>query len=473
MAETFPSHFLWGGAVAANQCEGAWDQDGKGPSTADHYTAGSHKIPREITPALDPEKEYPSHEAIDFYHHYKEDIALLAGMHFKAFRFSIAWSRIFPNGDEREPNEEGLAFYDSLLDELEKYGIEPIVTISHYENPMHLTLAYGGWANKRLIDLYLRYAKVLFTRYRGRVKYWITFNEINSATLPFGAYINCGMILRDNENTDHERLNAMHNMLVASAAAVEAAHDIDPACKVGCMLAYLAAYPINCAPENQIAALEYDNFHNMIAGDVHVRGEYPYFAESYFEKRGVKLAVTEEEKRILRRGKVDFYSFSYYMTNCVGNAEGLEETSGNLAGGYKNPYLEASAWGWQIDPVGLRWTLNRLYGRYQIPLMIVENGLGARDEVTSDGKIHDGYRIDYLRRHIAEAGKAIADGVDLFGYLSWAPIDLVSASTGEMAKRYGFLYVDRDDNGGGDGKRIPKDSYDWYRRVIDSNGKDL
>ncbi|MDO5601387.1 MAG: family 1 glycosylhydrolase [Oscillospiraceae bacterium] len=473
MMKAFPEGFLWGGATAANQIEGAWREDGKGPSTADMQTGGGLHTPRRVTPVLEASAFYPSHEAIDFYHHYREDIALFAEMGFQVFRLSIAWSRIFPHGDDPKPNEQGLAFYDRVFDELEKYGIEPLVTISHYELPFSLTQKYGGWRDRRLIGLYLDYAKVLFKRYKGRVKYWLTFNEINSAMLPPGAYLSQGMILKEEENTPAIRMQALHHQLVASALAVRAAHRIDPACKVGCMLCYLDSQPLTCAPEDVLLAQYTDQTVNLLCGDVQIRGAYPAFTRRYFEKEHIRLETMPEDEAALRRGRVDFCAISYYMSNCVSARAGVEEVSGNLMGGYKNPHLETSQWGWQIDPAGLRWTLNHLYGRYGIPLMVVENGLGAEDKPGPGGEIEDDYRIDYLRRHIEQLRLAAEDGVELMGYTAWGPIDLVSASTGEMKKRYGFIYVDKQDDGSGTLERRKKKSFYWYKKVIASNGAAL
>lgn len=471
--KTFKKDFLWGGATAANQLEGAWNLDGKGPSTADHFTGGSHTVPRQITPVLKDDAWYPNHDGIDFYHKYKEDIALFAEMGFKVFRMSIAWSRIFPNGDDIEPNEAGLEFYDKVFDELHKYGIEPLVTISHYENPMKLTTVYGGWRNKKLIDFFVRYAEVVFDRYKNKVKYWLTFNEINGVTTEFGAYLCGGMILTKAENTYDVRMNALHSMLVASAKAVQIGHKINPDFKIGCMIVNMTTYAINCNPENEMLNLKHNQIMNMLAGDVHVRGEYPSYAERFFEENNVKLDIADGELDELKKGTVDFYSLSYYMTNCEGKVDGAAKTSGNLLGGLVNPYLEASSWGWQIDPIGLRYTLNVLYDRYRIPLMVVENGLGATDTVEADGSINDDYRIEYLKKHIEQMHEAVKDGVDLIGYTTWGPIDLISASTGEMKKRYGFIYVDKNDDGTGTLERSRKKSFYWYKKVIESNGSVL
>lgn len=470
---TFRDDFLWGGATAANQFEGAWREGGKGASISDHITGGSHTVPRRITVELEPDAWYPNHDGIDFYHHYKEDIKLFAEMGFKVFRMSIAWTRIFPNGDDALPNEEGLKFYDAVFDELKKYNIEPLVTLSHYETPMNLAVKYGGWRNKALIDLFVKYAETVMNRYKDKVKYWLTFNEINGVIAPFGAYMAGALLLDEDDNQEEVRFNALHNMLVASAKVVQVGHSINPDFMTGCMICYMATYPLNCDPKNILTCQKYDQRMNCIAGDVHVRGAYPEYTWRMLEEEGVKLDIAPGELEILKQGKVDYYTFSYYATNCVGTADDAEAIEGNMTGGLKNPYLEANDWGWQIDPIGLRYVLNQLYDRYQIPLMVVENGLGARDVVEADGSIHDTYRIDYLKKHIEQMKEAVKDGVDLLGYTTWGPIDLVSAGTGEMRKRYGFIYVDKQDDGSGDLHRSRKDSFFWYKKVIESNGEEL
>ena len=472
---SFPKNFLWGGATAANQCEGAWDQDGKGDSICDHNRAGSRTSNTHRTFDLEIDTDqyyYPSHTAIDSYHRYKEDIALFAEMGFKVYRMSIAWSRIFPKGDEETPNEAGLQFYDDVFDELAKYGIEPLVTISHFELPFHLGKNYDGFLDKRTIGFYENYATTLFERYKDKVKYWLTFNEINFGTMDHGKRIN-GLFNRD--YTETEQYQALHNVFLASAKAVAAGHKINPEFKIGCMLAYITMYPKTCRPEDVLKTQQINEKFNFFCGDVQVKGNYPYFMKRYFEKNDIQLDITEEDKKILQAGTVDYYTFSYYMTTCI--TDDLEtrddKTGGNLFGGVSNEYLETSDWGWQIDPVGLRYTLNQIYSRYEIPLMVVENGLGAFDEVKTDGSINDDYRIDYFKRHIIEMDKAIDDGVDLIGYTPWGCIDLISAGTGEMSKRYGFIYVDRDDEGHGSLDRSRKKSFHWYKKVIESNGENL
>lgn len=471
--------FLWGGAVAANQCEGAWDVDGKGISIADVCTVGSHTQTRRVTRTIEEGTLYPSHEAVDFYHYYKEDIALFAEMGFKCFRFSIAWTRIFPTGMEEEPNRAGLEFYDRVIDECRKYGIEPLVTISHYEMPFALTEKYNGWASRKCIDYFVRYAKVLFEHFKGRVKYWLTFNEINSATMPMGGFqslgiLNEGTVEFSNPVDDPQlRYQALHHQFIASALAVKAGHAIDPDCKIGCMQIQATAYPLTCNPDDVLATQRKNQVMNLFCGDVQVRGAYPPYIWRFFEENGITVDMEPGDEEILKEGCVDYYTFSYYMSNCETCDPDAAESTGNIIGGAKNPYLKSSDWGWQIDPKGLRYALNELYGRYEIPMMVVENGLGAYDTIEEDGTIQDDYRIDYLRQHIEQLKEAVKDGVDVVGYTSWGCIDLVSVSTGEMAKRYGFIYVEKYDDGTGDLSRRKKKSFDWYKRVIASNGENL
>lgn len=475
----FPENFLWGGAVAANQCEGAWQEGGKGISIADICTGGSHTRARKITRGIQEGEWYPSHEAIDFYHHYKEDIALFAQMGFQVFRTSVAWTRIFPTGLEEEPNEEGLKFYDSLIEECKKYGIEPLLTISHYEMPYELTKRFNGWADRKCIELYTRFCEVLFKRYKGKVKYWLTFNEINSSMMSFGNLLSLGILNEGTQDFLHQqdneavRFQALHHQFVASAKAVELAHEIDPAAKVGCMICFMTGYPLTCNPDDILLSQQKEQINNWFCSDVQVRGEYPGFMLRYFREHDIQIQMQPEDEYILKKGTVDFYSFSYYMSICHSVDSQKDNVGGNLITGVKNPYLKASDWGWQIDSKGLRYTLNAIWDRYRIPIMVVENGLGAVDVLEENGTIKDDYRIDYLRAHIEQMAEAIQDGVDLIAYTPWGCIDLVSASTGEMAKRYGFIYVDKQDDGSGSFKRIPKKSFDWYKGVIASNGEEL
>lgn len=459
--------FLWGGAVAANQCEGAYQEGGKGLSIMDIVTAGDKDHPRRFTPSLEEDAYYPNHEAIDFYHHYKEDIALFAEMGFRCFRTSIAWSRIFPNGDETKPNEEGLAFYDRLFQELKQNGIEPVVTISHYEMPLYLVKTYGGWRNRKLIECYVRYAKVLFERYRGIVKYWMTFNEINS-TIHVPAI--AGVMIKADEDKKQVSYQALHHQFVASALAVKAGHEIDPDNQIGCMVMTTVGYPKTSHPLDVLAAQEYLRDGTLFFTDVQVRGSYPSYVSSY----RIEIQMEPEDERILKEGCVDYIGFSYYSSNVVAHVMEGELCDGNIVKGLKNPYLEASAWGWQIDPKGLQYLMRTFYERYEKPLFLVENGLGYADEIDEDGEIHDTYRIDYLRSHI-KAMKEIVEQehIDLIGYTAWGCIDIVSAGTGEMKKRYGMIYVDKDDEGHGTLERKKKDSFAWYQKVIQSNGEDV
>ena len=472
--------FLWGGATAANQCEGAWDRDGKGVSVADICTGGKFGQSKRITPVLEEGTFYPSHEAIQHYDRFREDIALFAEMGFKCYRFSITWTRIFPNGDETEPNEAGLRHYDEVIDECLKHGIEPLITISHYEVPFGLTKKCNAWVSREMIDYFLNYCRAIFTRYKGKVKYWLTFNEINSASEPMGALLNQG-ILNDLEHPTEfmkqpdipqQRYQGLHHMLVASALAVKMAHEIDPNYRVGNMMIYSASYPLTCELDDVLACQAYNRRYNYYCTDVQARGAYPSFAKRMLEELGVTLEVQPEDAEILKNGTVDFITFSYYMSSCQ-TAKDMKGGEGNILGGVPNPNLSASDWGWQIDPKGLRYALNDLYDRYGLPLMVVENGLGAKDEIEADGSINDDYRIDYLRQHIEQMKEAVKDGVDLMGYTPWGCIDLVSASTGEYAKRYGMIYVRRYDDGTGDFARLKKKSFYWYQKVIATNGEDL
>ncbi len=475
----FRDDFLWGGATAANQYEGAWDADGKGESVPDHCTNGTHTTPKWVTVKIEKDRLYPSQEATDFYHHYKEDIALFAEMGFRVFRLSINWTRIFPTGMEDEPNEKGLEFYDNVFDELNAKGIEPLVTLSHYEMPYALVEKYNGWEDRKVIDLFFKYAVTVLKRYNKKVKYWLTFNEINCGTMALGAVLGTGTIKGYNGPMDkvpddkQARFQALHHQFVASALVVKYAHEHFPDVMMGNMIAYMENYPLTPNPDDVRECQKIMEIMNYYCGDVQVRGEYPYFAERYWEDNDIHIDMKHGDLELLKEGTVDFYTFSYYMSNCVSTDPTQTGTAGNIMGGVKNPYLKSSDWGWQIDPKGLRIALNELYARYGIPLMVVENGLGAFDKKEKDGTVNDDYRIDYLREHIEQMREAVKDGVDLMGYTPWGCIDLVSASTGEMAKRYGFIYVDKYDDGTGDLSRSRKKSFDWYKKVIASNGEDL
>ena len=471
----FPKGFLWGGATAANQCEGGYNEGGRGLANVDVIPHGEDRFKVMLGNMkmfdFDDKHHYPAKIGIDMYHTYKEDIALFAEMGFKCYRLSMAWSRIFPKGDELEPNEEGLAYYEDLFKECHKYGIEPLVTITHFDCPMHLITEYGGWKNRILIEFYERLCHVIFNRYKGLVKYWLTFNEINVILhLPF---MGAGLYFEEGENKEAAQYQAIHHELVASALATKIAHEVDPENKVGCMLAAGQAYPYSCKPEDVWEALQRNRV-GFFFVDVQARGYYPSYALKEMERKGIMPKMERGDEEILRQYPVDFISFSYYSTSAVSTDPELAKTSGNMTVSVKNPYVKASDWGWQIDPLGLRTTLNTLYDRYQKPLFIVENGLGAYDTPDENGYVEDDYRIEYLQEHIKAMKDAIElDGVELWGYTTWGPIDLVSASTGEMSKRYGFIYVERDDQGNGTLKRSKKKSFNWYKKVIATNGEDL
>lgn len=470
--------FLWGGALAAHQVEGAYDVDGKGLSIADVMTAGAHHVPRRITRGVMDGEYYPNHEGIDFYHRYKGDIDLFAEMGFCCLRTSIAWTRIYPNGDETKPNEKGLAFYDELFDYMLSKNIQPVITLSHFEMPYHLVEKYGGWRSRRMIDFFYRFAKTCIDRYKDKVSYWMTFNEINNQTLlenPLYAFTNSGILYKDGEDQLYIMYQVVHYQFVASAKIVAYAHALDCELQMGCMVASLPYYPYSCHPDDILKAQKY-NQHQLFFTDVFVRGHYPAHILKEWERRQYTFDVTNEDLSLIGKGCVDYIGFSYYLSSTV-SADRTKETtgSGNAAGSdtVENPFLVTSDWGWTIDPKGLRYYLNDMYDRYEVPLFIVENGFGAIDQLT-DGCIHDEHRISYLREHIMEMKKAVEeDGVDVIGYTVWGCIDPVSFTTGEMKKRYGMIYVDRDDEGNGSLQRIRKDSFYWYKEVIASNADKL
>lgn len=474
----FPENFLWGGATSASQCEGAYLSDGKGLSTADALPGGKTRFQTIFSPDFDWEIDetkyyYPAHSGIDHYSRYQEDIELFAEMGFRCYRFSIAWTRIFPTGIDTEPNEAGLAHYEKVIDTCLKYNIEPVITISHYEMPLYLAKEFGGWQDRRLIEHFVRYAKVLLERFASKVKYWMTFNEINGA-LHFPA-LSLGMIPRTGSNDKQLVFQALHHQFVASSLVVKLAHEIDPAIKIGMMTIYATGYGYDCHPANQVANMEKNQEINGFCCDVQAGGSYPSYTQRIFKKYRVKpLKMATDDLALIKKYPVDYIGLSYYMSTTIDVIDPERaKVAGNLTGGAKNPYLKTSDWGWQTDSAGLRIGLNELYQRYHKPLFVVENGLGAVDILTENKKIHDSYRIDYLREHIIEMGKALEDGVELMGYTPWGCIDLVSISTGEMSKRYGFIYVDKDDEGQGTLSRYKKDSFYWYQKVIRTNGKNI
>ncbi len=466
---TYPKNFLWGGATAANQCEGAYLEDGKGLSIQDVLPKGFAYITEEPTP------DNLKLNGIDHYHRYKEDIALFAGMGFKAYRFSVAWSRIYPTGEEAEPNPLGLAFYDSVIDECIRHGIEPIVTISHYETPLALAKKYNGWTSRVMIDLYLKYAETLFRRYADKVKYWITFNEINSILRQ--PFMSGAIMTPKSELSASDLYQAMHHELVASALATKLGHKINPAFMIGCMVVGITIYPLTPNPDDILKVMDLDNDLYFFL-DIHCRGKYPYYAKRRFEENNIHLDITEEDLEALKN-TVDYVSFSYYSSNCACMDPTLGEPSrSNMTPELrKNPYSDVTEWGWQIDPKGLRYTCNRLYARYELPLLIAENGLGANDTLVPDGHgsytVMDDYRIKYMQEHLKQLDEAIKDGVEVLGYTSWGCIDLISCSTAEIKKRYGFIYVDLNPDGTGTMERYKKKSYDWYKEVIATNGASL
>lgn len=474
----FPKDFLWGGAFAACQCEGEFDKDGRGLSTSDihEYTKGLNRAHIEKEgggtfaeikrKAVDKEGYYPKRYGINFYHTYKEDLALLKEMGFQCFRTSFSWSRIFPKGDESEPNEAGLKFYDDLIDEIIKDGMEPIITMSHYDMPLHLVTEYGGFANRKVIDFFVNYATVLLKRFKGKVKYWIVCNQINLVpTVQFGSL---GIYDDQAENMEELMYQAVHNQFVACAKVKALGKQIDPEAKLGTMLADCTYYPASCKPEDIVLTMKRNRMQYFFT-DVQLRGEYPVYALRYFEEQGIHIPMEMGDEEIIKENPMEFLAISYYSSKIVDAAKnGMSPTDAE-----QNPNLQPTPWEWRMDPLGFYNCLSQYWDRYQVPLMIGENGFGALDQIEEDGSIHDPYRIDFLRKHIEQLKECIKDGVDIFAYCAWGPIDIVSSSSAEMSKRYGFVYVDRDDFGKGSQKRIKKDSFDWYKHVIESNGEVL
>lgn len=484
MRNGFPTDFLWGGALSGCQAEGAYNEDGKSltiPEVMRFNPKNDRKVTKQLKITMDMIEEakndpdiikYPKRRGIDFYHTYREDIALFAEMGFKVFRYSISWARVFPNGDDALPNEKALQFYDNLIAECLKHHIEPLITICHFDMPVVLIDKFGGWVNRRLIDLYVKYCDVLFRRYKGKVKYWVTFNEINMSVKAGAKTL--GIIDSGQANYEAMLFQGLHHQFVAAAKVTKLAREIDPDNRIGSMVAYFTTYPYTCKPEDALQMQRDDQLKNLFFLDVLNKGEYPYYAATYFKRAKIQLQMEPDDLTVIKANTADYVGLSYYNSMISSSdTDQLELTSGNVHSVYKNPHLPANEWGWQIDPVGLRYTLNLVYDRYKLPLFILENSSGFMDTLNEDGTIHDPYRIDFLRRHIAQMKLAIEDGVEMLGYTMWGPIDMISSSTSEMSKRYGFIYVDQDDYGNGTKKRYKKDSFDWYKRVIETNGEEL
>ena len=489
---SFPEGFLWGGAVSAGQYEGGWNEDGRGPCRMDYTTGGTRTSPRYVTYELAdgtpvkagredrlpagarwaslPDCYYPNQVAVDGYHRWREDVDLFAEMGFKVFRMSIGWSRLFPMGTETEPNREGVEFYRQMFEYMQAKGIEPLVTLMHFDTPLGLEAACGGWENRELIDHFVRFCTCCFTEFKDLVRYWLTINEINNL-LSLIDFFGGGT-----DESYQLAYQQLHHQFVASAKVVQIGHAIDQNNQIGCMIASAAIYPHTCDPADILAAEHKRQENAYYCGDVQVFGTYPTYAKRLWDAHDVHIQMADGDLADLAAGTVDFYTFSYYNSNVVTTHEVTDTVGGNFQVGARNEYLTYSDWGWAMDPMGLQWQLEVLYDRYQVPLMVVENGLGAFDEVVDEAgekRVHDPYRIDYLRQHVRAMETAIANGVDLWGYTPWGCIDLVSMGTGEMRKRYGFVYVDMDDEGKGTLDRYRKDSFWWYQRCIASNGADL
>lgn len=474
-----PKDFLWGGAIAANQAEGAFQVDGKGISLADVHKYYPDKTNAEISQEqikgmsvadiqanlADTDSYYPKRHGIDFYHTYPEDLALLKELGFKTFRTSIDWTRIFPTGEEETPNEAGLAYYDRLIDKIIELGMEPIITILHYETPIEISLKYGGWNNRKVIDLFVKYGKVLLERYKEKVKYWIVINQIN--LIQFEPFNSTAIPYDTVDNYEEASFQAIHHQFIASAQLVAYAKKINPQMQMGTMVADCTVYPFSCKPDDVILAMKRNRMEYFYT-DVQFRGEYPQYALNYFEEHGIEIDITLEDQQMLKENTMDYLAISYYYSQMVDS----EKNSMNPASVTPNPTLKVNPWGWAVDPQGLYNSLSQYWDRYGKPIIIAENGFGMYDKVT-DGQIHDDYRISYLSEHIQQMKKAMYDGVDVIAYCAWGPIDIISCSSAQMEKRYGFVYVDLDNEGKGTGKRMKKDSFTWYQKVIATNGEEI
>ena len=484
---SFSKNFLWGTSISAEQVEGGYDEGGKGLTQCDFAAAGSasdmrkvyfekvdgtrgsmpqfSRLPDGAKYKLFDDLHYPNHIASDFYHHWEEDLALFHEMGFTTFNTTVAWSRIYPRGLEGGVNQEGIAFYRRVFERAKEYGMDPVITLYKYDEPVYFEETYGGWENREMIDEFVGFATTCFKEFKQYINKWLTFNEIN-ILLEFHT-------MGNDSETLQTRVVQLHNQMVASARCVKAAHAIDPNLKVGCMIAGYCVYPLTCDPADVMLAEQAFQNHFCYTTDTMMRGAYPTFAPSFWQKNHLHVDITEQDQRDLAEGKCDFIAFSYYMSKVVTTHENsLKAFGAGTKSDVRNPYLKYSDWGWAIDPVGFRYFLHMLNDRYQKPIFDVENGLGAYDKIAADGHIHDDYRIHYLSAHIQPMKKAVEEGVRLFGYTTWGGLDLVSFTTGQMDKRYGMIYVDMNDKGEGDLHRVRKDSFYWYKKVIASNGED-
>lgn len=466
--------FFWGGATSAAQSEGNYLADGRKPSNFDFLPLDDRRLKavykNQSASILKSRGDeiYPGRNGNDYYHHYQEDIALLKELGANSFRFSISWSRIFPTGEEEAPNEAGLLFYENILTELERLQMEPIVTLSHFEIPLHLVKKYNGWENRKVVELFLHYAETVMQRFKGRIKYWIPFNEMNMVLhIPF---IGGGILFEEGKDNLSIQYQAGHHQLLANALSIEAGKRIDPDNQFGAMLAAGKTYAYTCDPKDVFAALQQEK-ENLLFSDVQVFGEYPRFFSHFIKDKQLNLTIYPADRKTLQKNTVDFVSFSYYSSACTAAEEnGIDRVATNGYTTLRNPYLPKAKSIWQDDPLGLRITLNQLQDRYHKPLFIVENGIGTQDDFV-DGKVHDDYRIHYLKEHVKNMLLAMEeDGIDLMGYLMWGIIDLPSVSEGKISKRYGVIYVDQDDENNGSHQRYKKDSFAFYQKVIASNG---
>lgn len=478
MLNTTTKKILYGGATANSQYEGGFGVSGKGMDTQDcrpylkrtsNATTSTRLLTQENINYAKTEtdnKKFPFRTASKGYEFWEEDIELIKELGLHVYRLSISWARLYPQGDEEEPNQEGIAYYDKIIKKVHEAGIKIFLTMNHFCYPLHLIESYGGWTNRKLIDFYLRYAKTVFENWGEYIDFYLPFNEINAGY--FSPFNGVGLIREEDKPYDQSKIFlSLHHQFVASAKVIELGHKMVRG-QFGCMAACFCYYPYSCKPEDNLKYVKDEEVYQWFFLDVLSRGIYPSYMNRFFKENNISFEVTEEDLRLLRENPADFVSFSYYQS-CVVSTDEREMTAGNLVVTTKNPYLKATDWGWQIDPIGLRITLNKVYDRYQKPLFISENGLGYKDVLEDDGTIHDSYRIDYLKTHFEQIDEAILDGVDLLGYIMWGIIDIVSAGSCEMEKRYGVVYVNADNEGNGDYKRIKKESFAWYQKFLEEH----
>lgn len=471
------SRILWGGATSASQYEGGFT-DGKGldtqdcraylPRTSNATTETRLLTQRQIEEAKkkDSPYYYPFRVGTKGYEYGSADIELLKELDLDIYRLSISWSRLFPTGEEVEPNPAGVSYYDKVLNKLHNAGIKIFITIDHYAIPLNLVEKYGGWTSIKTVAAYMRFSSFLLHKWGAIVDYWLPINEINAGY--FSPFNGVALVKPENDEYNYSDIFlSLHHQFIASAKTIKLGKELKVKGKFCAMISCFCYYPLTPKPEDNLELVENEEINQWYCMDVLAKGYYPYYAKPFFDKHNINFEISAADKELLRNNTCDVVTFSYY-DSCICTAdENKNQTAGNLVVTTKNPYLKATEWGWQIDPMGLRTTLHKIYDRYNKPVMISENGLGAKDVLTSDHKVHDQYRIDYFKAHFDQIIKAKEENVDVIAYIAWGIIDIVSAGSCEMDKRYGVVYVDADNKGQGTFKRYKKDSFEWYKHFIE------